>query len=139
MSASLPLVLLLSLLSLSSLSTADLGTAASYGPPYLPTACNGNDQSQFPPGELFAAAGDAIWDNGASCGRQYVVRCLSSATPNACVVGQRVQVTIVDHATTLVSAPRKNGTTFVLAHGAFVNIAKLEASSINVEYTQLQV
>ncbi|KAJ4768638.1 EG45-like domain containing protein [Rhynchospora pubera] len=130
-------LLLSLLLSLLFLTSADLGTASSYGPPYLPTACHGADQGQFPPDDLFAAAGDAIWDNGASCGRQYLVRCLSSITPGACIAGQRVQVTIVDHATTLNSMPSKNSTTLVLAERAFVNIAKLSAASINIEFTQV--
>ncbi|KAF3334934.1 EG45-like domain containing protein [Carex littledalei] len=138
MYASLCLQFLLSLLfSLLFLTSADLGTASSFGPPYLPTTCDGADQEQFPPGDLFAAAGDAIWDNGASCGRQYLVRCLSSATPGACIAGQRVQVTIVDHASTLNSMPSKNGTTLVLANRAFAGIATLSAASINIEFTQV--
>ncbi|RVX11105.1 hypothetical protein CK203_013325 [Vitis vinifera] len=56
----------------------DVGTAAQYNPPYLPTICYGNDASEFPSSNLFAAAGDGIWDNGASCGRQYLVRCISA-------------------------------------------------------------
>ncbi|KAK6912607.1 hypothetical protein RJ641_022208 [Dillenia turbinata] len=55
----------------------DVGTAASYNPPYLPTKCNGNDPQQFPQGGYFAAASDGIWDNGAACGRKYKMRCIS--------------------------------------------------------------
>uniref|UniRef100_A0A7N2L7J4 Expansin-like EG45 domain-containing protein n=1 Tax=Quercus lobata TaxID=97700 RepID=A0A7N2L7J4_QUELO len=53
---------------------SDVGTAALYSPPYSPTACYGSDASQFPSSNLFAAAGDGIWNNGAACGRLYLVR-----------------------------------------------------------------
>ncbi|KAJ8465545.1 hypothetical protein OPV22_028097 [Ensete ventricosum] len=113
-----------------------VGTAASYGPPYLPTACYGTDESQFPPDNLFAAAGDAIWDNDASCGRQYLVRCLSSATPGACLDGT-VQVTVVDYAPSLVSAPSAVGATMVLSETAFGMISQSSANEINIEFTQV--
>ncbi|KAG6537797.1 hypothetical protein ZIOFF_002895 [Zingiber officinale] len=116
-------------------SIADVGTAASYGPPYLPTSCFGSDERQFPANNLFAAAGDAIWDNGACCGRQYQVRCLSSATPGACTDGE-VQVTVVDYAASLVSTPSASGTTFVLGAAAFELIAQSSVSQINIEFTQ---
>ncbi|RZR72137.1 hypothetical protein BHM03_00010526 [Ensete ventricosum] len=126
---------LISFLFLSPPSLADVGTAASYGPPYLPTACYGTDESQFPPDNLFAAAGDAIWDNDASCGRQYLVRCLSSATPGACLDGT-VQVTVVDYAPSLVSAPSAVGATMVLSETAFGMISQSSANEINIEFTQ---
>uniref|UniRef100_A0A7N2L528 Uncharacterized protein n=1 Tax=Quercus lobata TaxID=97700 RepID=A0A7N2L528_QUELO len=44
-------------------SYGEVGTAALYSPPYSPTACYGSDASQFPSRNLFAAAGDGIWDN----------------------------------------------------------------------------
>nr|POF11656.1 hypothetical protein CFP56_67115 [Quercus suber] len=44
-------------------SYGDVGTAALKSPPYLPTACYGSDESQFPSSNFFAAASDAIWAN----------------------------------------------------------------------------
>ncbi|THU44673.1 hypothetical protein C4D60_Mb02t09840 [Musa balbisiana] len=148
----LPCLLPFLFLSLSPPSLADVGTAASYGPPYLrkthahplisytvvpsATACYGSDESQFPPNNLFAAAGDAIWDNDASCGRQYLVRCLSSATPGACMDGT-VQVTIVDYAPSLVSAPSAVGATMVLSETAYGMISQSSANEINIEFTQV--
>ncbi|XP_072994772.1 putative EG45-like domain containing protein 1 [Typha latifolia] len=131
------LVLSFLLIFLPSLSTADVGTASSYGPPFLPTVCFGGDESQFPPDNLFAAAGEGIWDNGASCGRQYIVRCLSSATPDACVEGQRVQIVVVDRATELHSTPSSYGTTLVLSRRAYGLIAKQTVDEINIEFTQV--
>lgn len=84
---------------------------------------------------MFAAAGDGIWDNGASCGRQYLVRCLSSATPNACT-SKTIQVMIVDRAASSVSRPVTPGATIVLTADAYAVIAKASASSINIEYSQ---
>ncbi|XP_038972455.1 EG45-like domain containing protein [Phoenix dactylifera] len=134
------LLLLPCLLSLAILlrpSTADVGTVAYYGPPYLPTVCYGRDQEQFPASGLFAAAGEGIWDNGASCGRQYLVRCLSSATPNACIKNQTIQVKVLDRGKMLNSMPSKNGTTMVLSNAAFRMIASQAARVINVEFRQV--
>ncbi|KAJ6924696.1 hypothetical protein NC652_017847 [Populus alba x Populus x berolinensis] len=83
--------------------------------PYLPTACYGNSSSQFPSSNLFAAAGEGIWDNGAACGRQYLVRCISAAVPRTCLPDQMVQVRIVDRAQTSRSEPSSDGVTIVLA------------------------
>ncbi|KAL1346886.1 hypothetical protein AAHE18_08G218100 [Arachis hypogaea] len=55
----------------------DVGTATSYGPPYIPTACDGNRREQFPAGNMFVAVNEGLWDNGAACGRRYKIRCLS--------------------------------------------------------------
>ncbi|KAF3966449.1 hypothetical protein CMV_009449 [Castanea mollissima] len=78
MQRSLPLLQWLSLFSLVVLfflrtCHGDVGTAAHYSPPYLPTTCYGSDTSEFPSSNLFAVAGDGIWDNGAACGRQYLL------------------------------------------------------------------
>ncbi|KAK6912643.1 RlpA-like protein, double-psi beta-barrel domain, partial [Dillenia turbinata] len=121
------------------LSNGDVGTAAQYAPPYLPNACYGNDASQFPPNNYFAAAGDGIWDNGAACGRQYKVRCISAAEPKICVPGQTIQVKIVDSALSSSSRPSANGATIVLSTTAFQAIAKSSASSVNVEFQQYGV
>ncbi|RWR97974.1 EG45-like domain-containing protein [Cinnamomum micranthum f. kanehirae] len=126
----------LCLMALFNLSKADVGTATSYNPPYIPSACYGNDRSKFPSNNLFASAGEGIWDNGASCGRQYQVRCLSAATPNTCIAGKTVQVEIVDRAASSVSRPVKPGTVMVLNVNAYAMIANPSVSEINIEYIQ---
>ncbi|KAF3781742.1 EG45-like domain containing protein [Nymphaea thermarum] len=116
---------------------ADVGTAAFYNRPYVPTACYGTSVVQIPANNLFAAVDDRIWDNGAACGRDYSVRCLSGATPpNPCLAGQTVTVRIVDRAPP-VSTPSSAGTTFVLSNDAFSVIAKsADAKQINIEFLQ---
>ncbi|MFQ6642499.1 hypothetical protein Gotur_018657 [Gossypium turneri] len=114
----------------------DVGTAAQYSPPYLPTACFGEDQTQFPSSNLFAAAGDGIWDNGASCGRQYLVRCISASQPGTCVPDQTIQVKIVDYAPTALSPPSAQSTTIVLSETAFGGITNIPMDSINIEFQQ---
>ncbi|KAJ0038954.1 hypothetical protein Pint_22000 [Pistacia integerrima] len=44
------------------------------------------DQTQFPSSNLFGV------DNGASCGRQYSVSCISTTEPNTCLPGLTIQV-----------------------------------------------
>lgn len=119
------------------LSRADVGTAAQYSPPYTPTICYGSDPTQFPSNNLFAAAGDGIWDNGASCGRQYFVRCISATTPGTCVVDETIQIRIVDYAPNATSQPSVSGTTIVLSQTAFETIADPTADSINIEFQQV--
>ncbi|CAA3014243.1 Hypothetical predicted protein [Olea europaea subsp. europaea] len=118
-------------------SHADVGTASVYKPPYTPTTCYGSDASQFPSSNLFAAAGEGIWDNGASCGRQYLVRCISAAVPNTCIPGQTIQVKIVDRAQTSVSRPSREGVTIVLSNTAFGTIGNPPATSMNIEIQQV--
>ncbi|KAB1204557.1 EG45-like domain containing protein [Morella rubra] len=129
-------VFLLVLAVLSHFSHADVGTAARYRPPYIPTACNGRDPDQFPSGNLFGAAGEGIWDNGAACGRQYLVRCISATVARACIQGATIQIKIVDRALTSVSKPSRSDTTMVLSSTAFEKIANPSATYINVEYQQ---
>lgn len=100
------------------------------------TACFGSDSSQFPSSNLFAAAGEGVWDNGAACGRQYLVRCISAVVPRTCVQGQTIQVRIVDRAQTSVSRPTKAGTTIVLSTTAYSAIANSAVPSINIEFQQ---
>uniref|UniRef100_F6HH64 Expansin-like EG45 domain-containing protein n=1 Tax=Vitis vinifera TaxID=29760 RepID=F6HH64_VITVI len=115
----------------------DVGTAAQYNPPYLPTICYGNDASEFPSSNLFAAAGDGIWDNGASCGRQYLVRCISATQPGTCVPDQTIQIKVVDYAPSAPSTPSADGTTIVLSETAFGIIANSTATAINIEFQQV--
>ncbi|KAF9680502.1 hypothetical protein SADUNF_Sadunf06G0127900 [Salix dunnii] len=132
-----PLLFILSMMS--QISQGDVGTAAQYSPPYLPTACYNDSASQFPSNNLFAAAGDGIWDNGAACGRQYLVRCISAAVADSCIADQVIQVKIVDYALALIkSPPSAGGTTLVLSETAFAAIANNSAAptSINLEFQQ---
>ncbi|KAL3746613.1 hypothetical protein ACJRO7_015559 [Eucalyptus globulus] len=133
----LPLLAFLLLATQPRLSRADVGTAAQYSPPYTPTACFGNDPSQFPSSNLFAAAGEGIWDNGASCGRQYLVRCISASVSGTCIPSQTIQVRIVDRAQTSSSRPSRDGATIILSTTAFGTIANASAVAVNVEYQQV--
>ncbi|KAL6212127.1 hypothetical protein ACLB2K_017348 [Fragaria x ananassa] len=117
-------------------SQANVGTAAQYRPPYLPTSCFGSDASQFPSSNLFGSAGEGIWDNGAACGRQYLVSCISAAVPKTCIPGKTIQIKIVDRALSSVSRPSRNDATMVLSTTAFAAIANSSASFVNVEFQQ---
>ncbi|KAK7330164.1 hypothetical protein VNO77_24350 [Canavalia gladiata] len=119
------------------LSNADVGTAARYSPPYLPSGCYGSDATQFPSSNLFAAAGDGIWDNGAACGREYMVRCISAEQPRTCIPDQSIQIKIVDYAASSVSPPSDTDTTIVLSDTAFGTIANTSATLINIEFQQV--
>ncbi|KAF8035952.1 hypothetical protein BT93_C1853 [Corymbia citriodora subsp. variegata] len=115
------------------LSPADVGTAAYYCPPYTQTACS----AQFPSSNLFAAAGEGIWDNGASCGKQYLVRCTSPIVSGICIRDRTVKVRIVDCAPSSSSRPSSNDATMVLSTTAFDVIAKF-ATAVDVEYQLLK-
>ncbi|KAK4277141.1 hypothetical protein QN277_015183 [Acacia crassicarpa] len=118
-------------------SDADVGTAAHYGPPFLPTACFGEEASEFPSSNMFGSAGEGIWDNGAACGRQYEVRCISAAAPRTCIAGQTIQIKIVDRALSSRSRPSSDATSMVLSATAFSAIANSSASLINIEFQQV--
>jgi len=100
------------------------------------SACYGRDASQFPSNNFFGAVGEGLWDNGAACGRQYQVRCISAAVRRTCIPGQMIQIKIVDRAQSSVSRPSLAGTTLVLSSRAFQVIANASAPFINVEYQQ---
>lgn len=118
-------------------SYADVGTAAQYSPPFIPTACFGGDASEFPSSNMFGSAGEGIWDNGAACGREYEVRCISAAAPRTCIPGQNIQIKIVDRAQSSVSRPSREGTSMVLSTTAFQAIANGSASLIYIEFQQV--
>ncbi|XP_027333680.1 putative EG45-like domain containing protein 1 [Abrus precatorius] len=103
----------------------------------IASGCYGSEASQFPSSNLFAAAGDGIWDNGAACGRQYMVRCISAEQPKTCVPDQSIQIKIVDYADTAVSPSSAGGTTIVLSDKAFGTIANTSATLINIEFQQV--
>ncbi|GKV16443.1 hypothetical protein SLEP1_g27083 [Rubroshorea leprosula] len=115
----------------------DVGLAARYNPPYTPTACYGNDPKQLPSGDLFGAIGERLWDNGAACGRQYQVMCISEAIPKFCVPGRTITVTVVDRAQTLESRPSSFNVSFVLSSKAYELIADPAVASIQVQFQQV--
>ncbi|RVW53905.1 EG45-like domain containing protein [Vitis vinifera] len=125
----LRLPLLFIFLGLLHLCSGEIGTAGQYAAPYLPTACYGSDLSKFPSSNLFASAGDGIWDNGAACGRQYFVRCLSAHTAGTCKAGQVIKVKIVDRAS-------RSGEILVLSTIAFGAIANPSAAWVNIEFAE---
>ncbi|KAL2346726.1 hypothetical protein Fmac_000726 [Flemingia macrophylla] len=107
----------------------DVGTAASYGPPYIPTACDGNRAGQFPPGNLFVAVNEGLWDNGAACGRRYRIRCVSGNN-RPCKDGT-IDVKVVD------SCPKSPcSNTLLMSNDAFAAISRFPHGKINIEYTQ---
>ncbi|KAF7830281.1 EG45-like domain containing protein [Senna tora] len=110
----------------------DVGTAASYGPPYIPTACNGNRRDQFPPGNLFVAVSEGLWDNGAACGRRYRIRCVSGK--NRPCKEASVDVKVVDFCA---NSPCPN--TLLMSKDAFSAISRFHKSHINIEYTHFHL
>ncbi|KAK1676770.1 hypothetical protein BDP55DRAFT_630860 [Colletotrichum godetiae] len=118
------------------LASADVGTAGSWSEPFLPTRCNGNSRDQFPSNGYFVSLGEGLWDNGASCGRQYLVRCLSSS-PRACKTGT-IQVEVVDFSNNPIGKTSADATMHLssLAWAALVDTSR-GASKINIEYTQV--
>ncbi|XP_010519943.1 PREDICTED: EG45-like domain containing protein [Tarenaya hassleriana] len=109
---------------------ADLGTAASYDPPYLPTRCNGYKQGEFQSRGYFVAASDGLWDNGASCGRRYRLRCLNGRR-NPCR-GRSIVVEVVD-----VCKSDPCPATFLLSNKAFDEISRFPDAKINIEFQQI--
>nr|XP_010926572.1 putative EG45-like domain containing protein 1 [Elaeis guineensis] len=113
------------LLGLRTLVAAAPGTATYYTQ-YTPSACYGNQNK----GTMIAAASDAIYSNGAACGRRYSVRCTGSTNgvPHPCK-GASVVVTIVDHCAGCQA-------TLDLSHEVFAAIADPIAGKIMIDYTQ---
>ncbi|CAK9184153.1 unnamed protein product [Ilex paraguariensis] len=103
----------------------------SYGSPSRSNAtkCNGNRADQFPPGNLFVAVSEGLWDNGAACGRRYRLRCLSGYN-KPCKDGT-VDVRVVDF------CPRRPcPATIVMSNDAFGAISHSPDAKINVEFIQ---
>ncbi|GKV35835.1 hypothetical protein SLEP1_g44042 [Rubroshorea leprosula] len=94
------------------------------------TRCGGNREDQFPPGNLFVAVSDGLWDNGAACGRRYRVRCLSG--PNKPCRHKTIEVKVVDFCP-ITPCP----STIVLSKESFAAVARQDARKINVEYIQV--
>ncbi|XP_057872262.1 EG45-like domain containing protein [Cryptomeria japonica] len=113
-------------------SMAEQGTATYYTAPYVPSACYGNDPNQFPAGDLFAAASDTIWGNGAACGKQYRITCTGATNQGVlmpCKSGSIV-VKIVDY------CPAGCAGTFDLSQAAFADIADPDAGKVYIDYEQ---
>ncbi|KAL4650931.1 hypothetical protein ACB092_01G122600 [Castanea dentata] len=96
----------------------DICTAASYGSPYM---------QQFPPGNLFVATSEGLWDNGAACGRRYRLRCLSGNN-KPCKDGT-IDVKVVDYCPQL-PCP----STVLMSSNAFAAISHSLKAKINVKY-----
>ncbi|XP_048436428.1 EG45-like domain containing protein [Pyrus x bretschneideri] len=109
----------------------DISTATFYDPPYIPTKCFGSRQDQFPPGNLFAAVSEGLWDNGAACGRRYRLRCLSGRN-QPCKGGATVDVTVVD-----LWRDSTGPSTVAMSTDAFAVISHSPSTRINVEYVQI--
>uniref|UniRef100_A0A5B7BHB1 Expansin-like EG45 domain-containing protein n=1 Tax=Davidia involucrata TaxID=16924 RepID=A0A5B7BHB1_DAVIN len=113
---------------LTSAAYADQGTATYYAPPYVSSACYGNQDN----GNMVAGASDAIWNNGAACGTNYKVKCIGPANtaPHPCKNGESIVVKIVDY------CAKCNGT-INLSQDAFSKISNLEIGKIMVEYDRV--
>ncbi|KAH9828755.1 EG45-like domain containing protein [Teratosphaeria destructans] len=124
-------------------SRADVATAGVYPPPYQGTECYGSDPSQFPSSNLFGCASEGVWDNGAACGRQYLVRCISATQSGTCIPQKTIQIRIIDRCGPGSQSGRAQyGGTIVLtttAMSAIAHMEKLTSRSplINIEFQQV--
>nr|QDH43464.1 plant natriuretic peptide-like 9 [Venturia pyrina] len=67
-----------------------VASATTYKPPYTPNKCFGHNTDVFPSNGFFAAAGPRIWDNGASCGKCFTVRCVAAFGPGQHCIGDPI-------------------------------------------------
>ena len=93
------------------------------------TRCYGSRQDQFPPGNLFIAVSEGLWDNGAACGRRYRLRCLSGNN-RPCKDGT-IDVKVVDYCT---KSPCPS--TILMSNDAFSALSRSPDAKINIEYIQ---
>ncbi|OAY31863.1 EG45-like domain containing protein [Manihot esculenta] len=98
-------------------------------PPYTPSKCYGNQNN----GAMIAGVSDALWNNGAACGRRYRVRCIGGANlaPHPCKQGTSVVVKVVDYCS------RGCQGEINLSRDAFAQIADPEAGIVKVQYDQV--
>lgn len=96
------------------------------------TKCHGNRQDQFPPGNLFVSVNEGLWDNGASCGRRYRLKCLSGRNNRPCKEGT-IDVVVVDFC-----SRRPCPSTMVLSNDAFAAVSHSPKAKINIEYIQYE-
>ncbi|KAJ7529006.1 hypothetical protein O6H91_15G029900 [Diphasiastrum complanatum] len=109
------------------------GTATFYTAPYVPSACGITDPNQLPPGGLFAAASDPIWNGGGACGSKYQITCTgptNQGVPQPCRSGT-ITVQIVDY------CPSGCQGTFDLSAEAFADIADPNAGKIFINYNRV--
>ncbi|GMY35487.1 EG45-like domain containing protein [Fagus crenata] len=101
-----------------SVAYAAQGTATFYDPPYVPSTCYGYKDFE----DYVDAASNAIWKNGAACGKQFVVQCIrgTNLAPEPCSSVATIGVRIVDHCT-------RCRATVNLSRRAFVAIANPHA------------
>lgn len=77
---------------------------------------------------MFVAVGDAIWDNGAACGRTYEVRCFSGV--NRPCKSPIIRVKVIDHRNI-------DGRQMALSTTAYDRIAdRNKARSVTIEYSE---
>ncbi|KAH7440696.1 hypothetical protein KP509_03G006400 [Ceratopteris richardii] len=99
---------------------------ATYYTESTPSACYGDDSSQFPSDGNFAAASSAIFNGGAACGQYYTIAC----TGNGCNGGGPISVEIVD------LCPGCAANQFDLSETAFSKIADTAVGVIDIDYSQ---
>ncbi|XP_044470877.1 EG45-like domain containing protein 2 [Mangifera indica] len=116
------------ILCLTSVAHAAQGNAVFYNPPYTPSACYQNQDH----GSMVTGVSDALWEDGAACGRNYTVRCIGAANeaPHPCHDGASVEVTAVDYCEEICNGVLN------LSQDAFALIADLDAGKVQVEYDQ---
>ncbi|XP_059440023.1 EG45-like domain containing protein [Corylus avellana] len=114
-------------LSFMSVASAISGTATYYTV-YVPSACYGYEDQ----GVMIAAVSDALWANGAACGRMYSVTCTgptNQGVPQPC--RGTVTVKVVDR------CPGCDANNIDLSQEAFSAIADPNAGKINIDYNQV--
>ncbi|KAI5403701.1 hypothetical protein KIW84_051025 [Lathyrus oleraceus] len=97
------------------------------------TSCDGSRREQFPPGNMFVAVNEGLWDNGAACGRRYRVRCVSGM--NKPCKGGSIDVKVVDSITSCTKSSCPH--TFHMSTEAFAAISRFLNANINIEYIQI--
>ncbi|XP_012435659.1 putative EG45-like domain containing protein 1 [Gossypium raimondii] len=109
-----------------SFASAKSGIATFYTK-YIPSACFKNKDQ----GKMIAAAGDALWKNGAVCGKKFTVKYTGprNGVPHPCT-GKSVTVKVVDQCPGCPS-------TMDLSREAFEIIAKPVAGIINMDYKKV--
>ncbi|KAK8504009.1 hypothetical protein V6N13_092764 [Hibiscus sabdariffa] len=108
-----------------SIASAKSGIATFYTE-YVPSACFGYK----PEGDMVAAAGDELWDDGEVCGKTFTVKCTGAQNdvPHPCT-GKSVKVKIADQCPGCPS-------TMDLSQEAFAHIADPVAGIINIDYEE---
>jgi hypothetical protein len=107
---------------------------ATYYTVYVPSACYGYDESEFPePGPLIAAASSDLYDGGAACGAFYEITCTGAASGGSypCTSNPTVTVKVVD------LCPGCNANSFDLSQQAFAMIANLAAGRLTITAQQV--